>query len=111
LKENAMALGTMTKNAGESLMADAAYLDQVSFPGDGAYTTGGSVGFQAALAALVGDARDVIAVVPLNCGGYLPQYVAGDPGALKVIDIASGLEVAATTNLSGTTFNLLVISK
>lgn len=111
-----MSLGTGTRVADESTKGDKLYVDQLSFLGDDAYPTGGTPDFDGFVQALLGDARDVIAVVPGDCGDNLPIYVpdaggGATPGKLLVRVISTGLEVANTTDLSGVTFNVTVISK
>jgi hypothetical protein len=110
-----MALGTFTSNvkAGQRPSAPV-FADLVSFAGDGSYPTGGTAGFEALVRTLLKDSRDVIAVVMQDCGGYVPVYDrAADK--LKVYeegaDAGAADEVTATTNLSGVTFNVLIISK
>jgi len=115
-----MALGTMTRAAAESVQSDdALFFDSISFLGDGAYPTGGSPGLDTLVQALVGDSRDIIAVIPGDCGGYVPAYVPGTlDGLLKVYqgdnDNAADaplIEVPNATDLSSVTFTLMVISK
>jgi hypothetical protein len=89
--------------------------DVMSFAGDSSYPTGGSLGFGAAVKSFFGDGRQVIAVLALDCNGYMIAYVPATD-ALKVFDGADTTpdepldEVDNGTNLSGTTFNVLVIS-
>lgn len=105
-----MALGAATVahrvNPGDQKV----YFDVISFAGDGAYPTGGTAAFEAFVIAAVGSgARDVVAIVPLDCGVYRPVY---DYAANKLkVQTEAFAEVANTTNLSATTFRLLVISK
>jgi hypothetical protein len=114
-----MALGTAT-------LADTAqrdpllnpYMFVLSFTGDTSYPTGGTTGFQAYVRSAVGLLNlTVVAVVPVECGGYLPQWDAV-AGTLKVYHGnndggADGplVEVPNTTALNGTTFKVLVIGK
>lgn len=87
--------------------------DVLTFAGDASYPTGGTLGFGAAIKAFYQDGRQVLAVIPQDCGGYQPCYLPGTD-ALKVYESNSAgdpmEEVANATNLSGVTFNVLVIS-
>ena len=109
-----MSLGTLTRVAAKS--GDSSkpiFYDRVSFAGDSAYPTGGTTGFDALITALLGDSREVVGIIPEDCGAYMPAYLPDDDGTLKVFEGTSGAnaEVTDTTNLSGTTFNILVLSK
>lgn len=90
------------------------FFDLMSFTGDASYGTGGFAGFGAAVKAFFKDSRQVLAVIAQDCGGYVVAYVPSTD-KLKVFE-QSGAddtpldEVDATTNLSGVTFNVLVIS-
>lgn len=111
-----MALGTMTRAAAQSgHTGDKLFYDRVSFLGDDSYPTGGTTGFDALLQALLGDARAVVGVEMEDCGGFTPVYLPANGGTLKVyrtgaINVAQE-EVPNTTDLSATTFNVLVISR
>jgi hypothetical protein len=84
--------------------------DRVTFAGDDAYPTGGTAAFAALIKAQTGDNRTPIIIIAGLCGAFLPQYdVANDK--LVVRQLSDGAEVANTTDLSGTTFNLVVVSK
>lgn len=105
-----MALGTATAGA-EAGKAPGAptFLAFLSFPGDSSYPTGGTLAFQAYVrAALGGRAVTVLGVIPQDCGIYRPMYLPGT-GALMVRTMADGTQVANATNLSATTFNVLVV--
>jgi hypothetical protein len=99
---------------------------RMSFPGDDSYPTGGTTGFQelvrAAIAAKMAAATDanvrgrqnveIEAVLPQNCGQYIPSYdktndtlFVQDGGSATLAQVGNG------TNLSGTTFNVLVVCK
>ena len=98
----------------------------IHFAGDGAYPTGGTASFKAFVQAIVkayndslgdaiirgGDSVTPIFVVDQDCGQYVPFYdLANDK--LKVLDggSATRAEVSAATDLSGTTFKLVVVCK
>lgn len=111
-----MALGTMTKVAGGPGSGDALRLDYVSFAGDGAYPSGGTVDFEGTVQALFGDAREVLAVVDVGLnGGYVTRYDKANDKLLVLegnYDGSDGpLQESSTANLSGVTFKLLIISK
>lgn len=79
----------------------------ISFAGDGTYPAGGTLAFQAKVQALFEDHREIVTIVPGDCGGYRPVYdKAADK--LKVYDTGTGAEAAG--DLSGTTFNITVLS-
>ena len=95
------------------------YADEVSFAGGSDYAGDGLSGVQSALRALVGDQREVVAVIPIGPnGGYSVSYDQAD-SVLRVYQtatVASGGSAAAaqtevpTTSLAGVTFKLLVLS-
>jgi hypothetical protein len=109
-----MALGAGTAVASESAKGDRLFVDAISFAGDSAYPTGGTLDFDGYVQALLGDQRNVLAVVSGDCGIYMPEYVknaGATPGKLMVRTMVDGTEVADTTDLSAVTFNVTVISK
>ncbi len=97
-----------------------------SFLGDTSYTTNGSAGVQALLrtaiktaAAAAGDANvrgienvEIVDIIPGDCGQYVPSWTYAT-GLLKVRDggHATWAEVANTTALNTTTFNVTFITK
>jgi len=93
-------------------------MDAISFAGDGAYPTGGTAAFQTTLRAALGVGNvDVVAVIPIDCGGYVPAW-DNATGKLKVYHGnndggADGplVEVPNATDLSAVTFKVLVVSK
>ena len=112
-----MAIGAITAGDQDGAKPSSpVFMDVVSFLGDDSYPAGGTLAFEATLRAVVGDSREIIAVIGQDCGGYVPVYVPST-GALKVYEgdydpAATGpLTENATADLSGTTFNLLVISR
>ena len=110
-----MALGTITPGVAVGQEGSNVIIDLISFPGDGTYPSGGTPDFQAAVRAALGKGNlELLAVVPSDCGGYVPVYdKAADK--LKVYEqtstVTSPLIQTVTGNLAGTTFNLLVICK
>ena len=102
----AMTLGTITAPGN----ATPIFLDKVSFAGDDAYPTGGTAAFQTTFRAKVKAAREILAIVPQDCGVYVPSYDKTND-KLKVRAVSNGAEVSNGTDLSGTTFDLLVISR
>lgn len=112
-----MAIGTITvaeKTAAEGPVRH----DLISFLGDGSYPTGGTAAFQAKVRAALGGMNvEVVAVYPQDCGGYMPCYDKTND-KLKVFYVDNNnasdgpqIEVPNTTNLSGVTFNVVVLSK
>jgi hypothetical protein len=105
-----MALGTATVANRANAGANTIFMDVISCAGDTSYTTGGTAAFEAyVIAALGKGARDVVAILPLDCGLFKPVYDY-TANTLKVYTEAN-VEVANATNLSTTTFRMLVISK
>lgn len=110
-----MALGTITVAEGGAAVGPL-FIDRIACAGDGAYPSGGSTGFLALVQAKIGASRDILAVIPQDCGGYVPSY-DHTADKLKVYyadnnNAADGpLIENATADLSGTTFNLVIISK
>ncbi len=94
------------------------HFDLISFPGDSLYPTGGTAAFQAFVRTCLNKgAVEIIAVIPQDCGGYVPAYDKAND-KLKVyfgdFDPAAAAplaEVVDTTDLDGVTFRVLVISK
>jgi hypothetical protein len=109
-----MALGTMTLTRGVGSSPGPVYADLISFDGDGAYSSGGTTGFTDLVSAILGQTRTILGVVGQDCGGYVPVFLPGTD-ALMVYEqtdtATSPLIETATANLSGTVFNLLVLSK
>lgn len=108
-----MAIGTITSGNPSKTNAGPWNLDLLTFPGDGAYPTGGTPGFQALVRAKLGDNRTILAVIGQDCGGYVPVYdVAADK--LKVYKSAASavpmVEVTAAANLAAVPFTVLVAS-
>lgn len=111
-----MAIGAITVNKKQAAVGPVRF-DKISFAADGAYPTGGTAAFQAAVrTALAAGDVDIVTIVPDDCGGYTPVYDEAND-KLKVYygntDAADGpnIEVPNTTNLSAVTFNLTVISR
>jgi hypothetical protein len=105
-----MALGTITITArATSKAADTVYFDEISVPGDSAYSAGGSA-FDAAFQTKMGDSRQPLAVIDIGgVAGYYAVYVQAT-GKLMVFVRTTGVE-NATADISAQTFKLLVISK
>ena len=108
-----MSLGTMT-SISESAGVGPVFIDDVSFPGSSSYTTNGDTGVAAKLQALRGDSRQPISGQVYASGGFVAEYDAFNDKLVvyKEADTAGALvQVTATTNLSGTTFKMTVVSK
>lgn len=113
-----MALGTITVSDFAGRNNRPVCFDVLSFAGDSSYPTGGTDAFEGLLeTALNYQGRKILAVVPIECGGYIPQWDAAT-GKLKMYygdnnNASDGalIEVPNTTNLSAVTMKLLVISK
>lgn len=87
------------------------FFDTINFTGDASVSAGGSPNFGAQVKAFFGDNRQVLAVIPGDCGGYIPVYV---PSTDKLKYYKSAGSAAALTeatgDLSAVTFNLTVVS-
>ena len=106
-----MAIGTITRGDGTGEKPGVpSFFDPLSFAGDSAYATGGSPEFEASYRESMVGNREVIAVIAGDCGDHVPVYDAAND-TLKVYLRSTGAEVAAAADLSGVTFNLVVISK
>jgi hypothetical protein len=105
-------IGTITTSTagGGGMPSAPVFMDRISFPGDGNYTTGGTVAFEASFRAKIGENRTIIDVIAGDCGNNKAVYDRTND-KLKVLVGSTGAEVANATDLSGTTFNVLVISK
>jgi len=112
-----MAIGAITVL--EKSSADGPFhVDLLSFAADGAYPTGGTAAFQAAVrTALAKGAVELVAVVPQDCGGYTVCYdKANDKLKVYYNDydaVADGpdIQVPNATNLAAVTFVVMAISK
>jgi len=116
---------TMGEITGEKPSAPLFAID-VSFAGDSSYPTGGTADFQESVRdaietymAAQSDANvrgrwnvEIQCVAGFNCGQYVPWYdAANDKLYVRDGGHATWDEVANTTNLSGTTFNLTLLCK
>lgn len=120
-----MAIGTVTI-ASTVELPNGARLYHCSFAGDGAYPTGGTLAADvtAALVLAIKTAElaasdtlvrgpmtpTIIDLIPGDCGQYAPMWVTA---GLKVRDggHATWDEVTAAGDLSGTTFNVTLVTK
>ena len=103
-----MALGTITALE-EGAAQGPLFVDRVSIVGDDSYPTGGTTGFQALLRAALGKDRTIVDLRSKPGANLLDYDHVND--TLQAFAIADGAEVANTTDLSGTTFEVIVISK
>lgn len=105
-----MALGAITAGVEVGRSGGPSISKLISFVGDDSYPTGGTLTFQALVRTAVGADVEVLAAVAQDCGLFLPVYdKAAD--ALLVRNLTDGSEVTNATDLSGTTFNVLVVAK
>lgn len=106
-----MSLGALTLNISTHAQGPQ-FFDDVSLVGDGSYPTGGSLGLAAKLKTLKGDSRVIVNVTAYATGGRHVQYDAA-ADTLKVFLGATGVdtEVPNATDLSATTFKLVISSK
>lgn len=84
-------------------------MDLLQFAGDGAYPTGGTPNFQAAVRAALGKGQiELIGVIGQVCGGLHPYY---DKAADKLLVYSGAAEVSGASNQSAVQFRLIAISK
>lgn len=108
-----MALGAATINlqAGKA-PSSPVFFDDLSFAGDSSYPTGGTAAFQDFIRNTIGikEGRTIDAVIDIS--GNATHYFVYDKATdkLKAFVRTTGVEVANTTNMSGTVFRVLVIS-
>ena len=106
-----MALGAIVKGVEVGRSGGPVVLINATIVCDDDYTTGGTVGFQAILRAAldVGDI-EILAVVQQNIGDFRAMYDKANDKL--IVDVMSaGVEVANAADISGTTFELLVVAK
>lgn len=106
-----MALGTPTPAANNLKGAPSAptFATNISFAGDDSYPAGGTLAFDAYLAANLGLTPTPIAVISGDCGDHYCAYSPANGGTLKVFVRSTGAE--ASGDLSAITFNLTVLWK
>ena len=109
-----MALGTVVVVEKSASLGPVRF-DEVAIPGDSAYPTGGTANFTTLIRAALGvGSSEIIGMMPGDCGGYHAVYDKQNDklkvyrnGAINVAQV----EVTATTDLSATTFRLVIVSK
>jgi hypothetical protein len=110
-----MALGTVVPNTSKSTLGgEPVYHDYLVIPGDATYTAGGTTGFDAVVAAALGDDREVIAVIGQDCEGYVLGYLPANGGTLSMYEAGAdgaALDEVADGDYHATNLNMLVISK
>lgn len=104
---------TLEDQGGQS-QSHPTFMNRISFSGEASYPTGGML-IGAGFAEKTLSGRTVLGIVAGDCGGYVPVWIPAT-GAVKVyesdIDSDQPLkEVDNAANLSGITFNLVVLSK
>jgi len=104
-----MALGAATVQGRFSHDSRPGMMDLLRFAGDNAYAAGGTANFRAFVRQAVGrGSLDIIAVIGLDPATHRVYY---DRATDKLkVSVAAGTEVAAATDLSATTFTVLVVS-
>lgn len=112
-----MAIGTITSVANAGYVpSQPLCVDLLSFAGDASYPTGGTASFQTSVRNKLGKTVTVLAVLGQDCGGYTPYYDKTNDKLIVYYNnndaVADGpaIEVPNATNLSGVTFNVLVLS-
>ncbi len=105
-----MSLGTISSIAGGDADAQGPlFVNNVSFLADDAYPTGGTAAFNAFIRALFDDQRAVLCVVGDDGVNDYRYDVAADK--LVAFVMATGVQVANTTDISANTAKLTVFSK
>lgn len=107
-----MALGTLTGVSAAAAQGPI-FIDTVTLVGDSAYPTGGSTGLQAKLQTLRGDGRVIVFVNVADASGNVLVYNSTNEKLIVYQQDAGGAlaEPANATDLSGTTFKLVIVSK
>lgn len=107
----ALASGALTVKTGEAPGAPT-FVVSISFDGDDSYPTGGTLAFQQFVRNIVTGtpSLEIVDVISGDCGNHKAEYLKGTD-ALKVRLISTGAEVANSTDLSSTTFNLTVLAR
>ena len=104
-----MAIGAATVQARFNHDNRPCFHDILSFAGDNAYATGGTANFRAYARQAVGrGSLDIVAVFGLDTAGNRLYYNRATD-KLKISNSA-GVEITNATDLSATTFTVLVIS-
>jgi hypothetical protein len=111
-----MAIGTLTVvNALVDSPGKLVFEEEITLVGDGSYPTGGMAGIEAAYQTAGKHGRAIIDIKPIGVsGGYLAEW--DKPNKKLKLYTSNGAapaafaELANATNLSGTTFRLLVRS-
>jgi hypothetical protein len=109
-----MPLGTITVSDKSRDSARVLYADLISLVGDDTYTAGGTTGFDATFKTAVGDNREVIGVMSLDCAGYEMKYLEANGGTLKMYEEGadgSAADEVGNGDYSSVALNLLVLSK
>lgn len=105
-----MSLGAITTGVEAGRSGGPSISMNLSFLGDDSYPTGGTVGLEALVRTAVGADVEVLAVHAQDCGLFLPVYdKAAD--TLLVRNLTDGTEVTNATDLSATTFNVMISAK
>ena len=105
-----MALGTLTASSPVGQEGGPISMHRVSFAGDDSYPTGGTPFQDLARAALGKGNIEILAVVQQNLSDHVCRFDIAT-GNLTVQVMGSGAEVGNGTDLSSTTFELLVIAR
>jgi hypothetical protein len=107
-----MSLGAFVYGASVAAQGPVTYT-RVSFTGETSYVAGGNTGLLASMRAHFKDTRQILGIIPQDCGGFSLVYDLTNE-KLKVYEItnAEGAapEVDAAESLGATTFNMIVIS-
>ena len=85
------------------------FFDFITVVGDGAYPAGGTAGFLAYFRTLVGQQREILAVIDQSLLADAVEYDHVNDKLLVRVK-ATGVE-SAVANQSGVTYRMLVISK
>ncbi len=108
-----MALGAFTVDNEIGRKGGPLSMARLTVVGDTSYPTGGTVGFAALVAAALGITGIVVEAVvhqgPVTADFLITYDKANDKLTARVA--STGVEVANAVNMSGTTFELLVIGK
>ncbi len=107
-----MALGTLT-GVNAAAAQGPIFFDTVTLVGEASYAAGGSTGLQAKLQTLRGDGRVIVFVYVADGSGNVVSYNSTTEKLIVYQQDGGGAlaEPADATNLSSTTFKLVIVSK
>ena len=105
-----MTLGAITRQVAAGQRGGPVIMERVTIVGDDSYPTGGTTGIAALVSAALGRGSvTVLAILSQNLSDHRLLYDQASDTLLVQL-ISTQAEVADTTNLSGITFEALVVA-